>query len=65
MPIQMTREEMIDDLELTWRGIQDLDPESPIDLIEARSVWESQPDDRLEISYNQAREHLWRLLKNH
>lgn len=63
MPISMSREEMIDDLVLTWRGIQALDAEFQIDLDEARAVWAAQPDDRLEITYNQARATLWRLIR--
>jgi hypothetical protein len=63
MAIQMTREEMLADLELVWQGIMKLDPASQIDLAEARDVWAATPDDRLEITYNQSRAHLWRLVK--
>lgn len=62
MAIEMTRDEMIDDLILTWRGIQQLDPETAINFDEAKQDWQTRPNHLLEIDYNLARQHLWRLI---
>lgn len=63
MAIKMTREEMLEDLELVWQAIMKLDPDSQIDLKDAREVWNRNPDDLLALTYNQTRNHLWRLVK--
>lgn len=62
MAIEMTRDEMIDDLVLTWRGIQRLDPTASVDLEQARKEWQTRPSHLLEIDYNLARQQLWRLV---
>lgn len=60
--IRMTREEMIEDLKLTWTGIARLDPEAEINLAAAEAMWNSLDDRRLEHTYNGARAVLWRLI---
>ena len=62
MAIEMTRDEMIDDLIITWKGIQQLDPETDINFEEAKQDWSTRPNHLLEIDYNLARQHLWRLI---
>jgi hypothetical protein len=62
MAIQMTREEMLEDLVLTWKGIQRLDPESSININEAVEMWSKLDDTRLSHTYNGARAVLWRLI---
>lgn len=63
MAIEMTRDEMIEDLVLTWRGIQQLDPTAQINMDQARKDWATRPNHLLEIDYNQARQNLWRLIR--
>jgi hypothetical protein len=63
MAIKMSREEMIEDLKLTWTGIQRLDPDSSFNINDAVRMWESLDDERLTHNYNGARVHLWTLLK--
>lgn len=62
MTIKMTREEMIEDLKLTWTGIMKLDPESEININQAVAMWETLDDERLSHNYNGARAVLWRLI---
>ena len=62
MSIKMERDEMIDDLKLTWRGIMRLDPEAQININEAETMWKTLDDERLMHNYNGARAVLWRLL---
>jgi hypothetical protein len=63
MAIKMTREEMIEDLKMTWTGIQRLDPESSFNINDAVRMWESLDDERLSHTYNGARVRLWTLLR--
>jgi len=62
MAIQMSRDEMLEDLVLTWKGIQRLDPESSININEATEMWSKLDDTRLAHTYNGARAVLWRLI---
>jgi hypothetical protein len=64
MAINMTREEMIDDLVLTWQKIQQLDPETSFSLDQLRKDCQTRPNDLLEVDYNQARYRLWQLISN-
>lgn len=63
MAIEMTRDEMIEDLIITWKGIQQLDPSTSIDLNQAKEDWQTRPNHLLEIDYNLARQNLWRLIR--
>jgi hypothetical protein len=63
MSIKMTREEMIEDLKLTWSGIQKIDPDSSFNINDAVRMWESLDDERLTHNYNGARVRLWTLLR--
>jgi hypothetical protein len=63
MAIRMSREEMIEDLKLTWTGIMRLDPEAQININDAESSWQRLDDQRLEHTYNGARAVLWRMIR--
>ena len=62
MGIKMSREEMIEDLKLTWAGIMRLDPENQININEAEASWRGLDDERLAHNYNGARAVLWQLI---